>query len=70
MRRIQGMRRVKGSELEVGDVIEVFWKPYRDTITGFRSLRHATPGYSRAADFATGPGMTVPDNDYFQVVNR
>ena len=62
-------RFVSGSDLKVGDVVSVWWSFGRDTIIGFRE--HSTivfEDYRRSAKFASGTGMTVPDNDRFEVV--
>ena len=66
---------VLGKDLKIGDVIEVWWKPNRDTIIG---LKEYTGGISnlwkdgaRLADFAQNRcGMTIDNGALYKVVNR
>lgn len=69
------MKTVQGSELKVGDTIEVWWTPRRDTITALRPymglLEYLWPGGARIAEFALlKSGMTVGPDEDFKVLNR
>lgn len=64
-----------GGDLQVGDTIEVWWSPNRDTITGLRSytgcLAHLWKDGARLADFALlKSGMTIDNGEYFRLINR
>lgn len=69
------MLRAFGSELQVGDVIEVWWAPNRETIT---ALKPYTGAYAetilrdaRLASFAMNKnGMTIEAGALFTVFNR
>ena len=68
-------RRVKGSELKVGDSIKVWWKPKVDTITALHPytgpLTHLFPEGAQIAEFAIlRGGMTIDNSDYEEVVAR
>ncbi len=60
-------------ELKVGDTIEVWWKPGRDTIIGLRPYRgplgNVIGSGSRLAEFALNKtGMTCCEGDVFTVI--
>lgn len=63
-------REVRGKDLEVGDVIEVWWAPRRDTITRLEpytgTLQDLFPEGAQIARFAqcTG-GMTIDNSDVY-----
>lgn len=62
---------VSGADLRVGDVIEVWWAPNRDTIIGLRPytgpLAHLWPHGAMLADFAQNKcGMTIGCADIFR----
>lgn len=64
---------VLGSELKVGDTINVWWHPHRDTILGLRPytgpLAHIFPKGAQLADFALNrSGMTIENDRDFEVV--
>lgn len=67
------MTRVKGSDLHVGDTIEVWWSPRRDTIIGLRPydgpLAGIFPQGASIAQFASGAGMTIDHSDWFERIN-
>jgi len=59
---------VRGADLKVGDTIEVWWLPHRDTITGLRPydgpLNYLWPDGARLAEFALNQcGMTIPNEE-------
>ena len=65
------MSRVLGSELRVGDTIEVWWTPHCDTITGLRPYRgpleYLFPKGAQIASFALNrSGMTIDNADVFE----
>lgn len=62
--------RVPGIELKVGDTIETWWRPGRDTITALRpydgTLLSVLGADTRIAEFAVNTiGMTIPGSDYY-----
>lgn len=62
----------RGSELKVGDVIEVWWKPGRDTVLSLEPytgpLVHIFPDGAQIASLAMLVcGMTIDNNDIFKV---
>lgn len=67
--------RVFGSELRVGDTIDCWWQPNRDTITALRPytgpLSHIFPKGAQLADFALNrSGMTIENDHSFVVIAR
>lgn len=64
---------VRGNELRVGDTIEVWWSPRRDTITNLTPytgpLKHIFTAGARIALFALNTGgMTIDHNEtYFRI---
>ena len=63
---------VQGKDLKVGDTIEVWWTPKRDTITALRPYTGPLERLAgaRLADFALNTtGMTIEANDDFVVLN-
>lgn len=67
------MTRVLGSELQVGDTIEVWWQPHRDTITELRRydgpLAYLFPKGAKIATFALlKGGMTIENDEYFELI--
>jgi hypothetical protein len=66
---------VRGSELKVGDTIEVWWSMKRDTITALKPykgpLEYLWPEGARSAKFAVSTlGMTIEPHAAFTVVAR
>ena len=66
---------VLGKDLRVGDTIEVWWAPNRDTITELRPytgrLAHIFPEGAQLASFAIcRGGMTINNADPYAVVAR
>ena len=67
---------VLGTELRVGDTIEVWWSPNRDTITSLKPyngpLSYLWPeGQAQLAEFALSrTGMTIEPHMMFKVLNR
>ncbi len=64
---------VEGKDLRVGDTIEVWWSPKRDTITALRPYTGPLECLAGAqlAEFALyRAGMTIEANHDFVVVNR
>ena len=66
--------RLLGAELKVGDVIETWWQPGRDTIVALSQYRgpyqeNILKG-ARIATFAIGPGMTIEAEADFTAVAR
>lgn len=66
---------VRGSELRVGNTIEVWWAPRRDTIVEFRPYRgpleHLFPAGARIAIFALlKTGMTIDNGDVYERVAK
>ena len=64
----------RGKELKVGDTIEVWWNPHRDTITELRPylgpLAYLFPEGAQLASFAVcQSGMTIDNGDVFEVVD-
>lgn len=62
--------RCLGSTLRVGDVIEVWWQPNRDTIIALRPytgpLKHLWKHGAQIADFAIlETGMTIDNGAYY-----
>jgi len=64
---------VKGSEVRVGDILEVWWNPGRDTVTGIRPYEGRLDCMKGGwiFEFALLPSgsMTVAPNDRFQRVS-
>lgn len=67
------MTEVFGSDLKVGDVIEVWWTPKRDTITALEPytgpLAYLFPKGAQIARFAMCSGMTIDNGDTFVRLN-
>lgn len=68
-------RTVRGSELRVGDTIEVWWAPRRDTIVGLGRyagpLEYLFPAGAQIATFALlSTGMTIDNDDVYELVAR
>lgn len=69
----QSSRRISGDSLKVGDTIEVWWKPNRDTITKIEPYdgpmrKYGITGILR---FALNPtGMSFCDDDDFTLISR
>jgi hypothetical protein len=68
------MSTVLGSELRVGDTIEVWWAHGRDTITGLRPYRgplaYLFSEGAQLASFALNrSGMTIDNADTFERAN-
>lgn len=66
---------VSGRDLRVGDVIETWWKPNRDTITKLEpytgTLRHVFTGGARCASFSVNKtGLTIENNGRYWVFER
>lgn len=66
---------VYGSELKVGDTIEVWWRPQRDTIVSLKPytgpLSYLFPKGAQIAIFALlKTGMTIDNNDIYQKVTE
>jgi hypothetical protein len=66
---------VSGSDLAVGDTIEVWWAPNRDTIIGLRPytgpLAYLWKDGAQLADFALNKsGMTIDNGERFKRINR
>lgn len=63
---------VEGSELRVGDAIEVWWQPNRDQIVSLRPYRgpleYVFPKGAQIAGFAIGPAMTIENDHDFKRV--
>ena len=64
-------QQVFGKDLNVGDVIETWWRPNRDTILALRPyngpLSYLFPQGARLATFAMNKsGMTVDNGDQFK----
>lgn len=69
------MERVLGSALRVGDTIEVWWQPNRDTITALRPYRgplaHIWKQGAQLADFAIlKTGMTIDNGAIYERIVR
>jgi hypothetical protein len=68
------MTQIRGSELKVGDAIEVSWFGVKaDIITGLRPytgpLAYLFPDGAQLATFAVNRiGMTIDNGDYFEKV--
>ena len=67
------MARKFGHQLKVGDTLEVWWKPRRDTITALRPftgpLADLWPEGAKIVSFAIlQGGMTIGGNDVFEVI--
>lgn len=77
--------KVQGSDLKVGDTIEVWWSsaqvragrpPRQDTITDLRlyegPLRHLFGNHgAQIAEFQfLATGMTIANGDYYKVIRR
>lgn len=65
------MTRVYGGELKVGDTIEVWWQPNRDTITELvpytGKLAHLFPEGAQLASFLIlRTGMTIDNSDIYE----
>lgn len=70
-----GRERVFGRDLRVGDTIEVWWQPNRDTITGLRPykgpLAHIWQEGAMLADFAIlKTGMTIDCGGLYDRITR
>ena len=64
---------VVGRDLQVGDTIEVWWEPHRDTITGLFPYIGPLDFLNDAwiASFALGSvGMTIVGGEMFTVIAR
>ena len=66
---------VTGADLRVGDTIEVWWRPRRDTITELREytgrLRHLWKRGARLASFGIcKSGMTCGNDEDFKRIVR
>lgn len=66
---------VQGKDLKVGDTIETWWAPRRDTIVSLRPypgpLKHVFPAGAQIAEFALcKSGMTIDNSDFYEVVSR
>jgi hypothetical protein len=63
---------VSGSELQVGDTIEVWWTPNRDTILSLEPYRGPLTNLfaegAQIASFAVGPGMTIDNGERYELV--
>lgn len=62
-----------GRDLKVGDTIETWWSPRRDTIVGLTPyegpLSGVFPEGAQLAEFALSPtGMTIDNGDLYEVV--
>jgi len=65
--------RVAGADLHVGDTIEAWWRPGRDTITNLEPytgpLSHYFPHGAQLATFAIySVGMTIDNGEIFDVI--
>ena len=65
---------VRGGDLRVGDVIEVWWQPRRDTIIELRPYRgplaNLFPAGAQIAIFAQlRNGMTIDNSDIYERIN-
>lgn len=49
---------IKGSDLQVGDTIKVWWQPKKATVSEFRKHDSGKDGWF-VVDFADGKSMTV-----------
>jgi hypothetical protein len=61
---------ISGKELQIGDTIEVWWTPGRDTVTTLRPysgpLANLFPDGAQIAGFALlGTGMTIDNAERF-----
>jgi hypothetical protein len=69
---------VLGSDLRVGDFIDVWWMPKRDLITELRAYEGSLRSYldeacggARIATFALLKGdMTIENNRHYHVIQR
>ena len=68
---------VSGNELRVGDVLAVCWGNKRDVITALppyepmpQVIRECFPRGAWLADFASGMGMTIGCDRYYDVIAR
>ena len=63
---------VFGRDLQIGDVIEVWWRPYRDVIIDFEPytgpLAYLFPDGARIATFGICRGMTVGNDERYSRV--
>lgn len=57
--------RVRGADLNEGDVIEVWWRGRRDQIVAWKPYTPRDLPPARIAVFASGIEMTVFDGDVF-----
>ena len=69
------MSRVRGTALRVGDTIEVWWRPGRDTITALAPytgpLAYLWPEGARIASFALNrTGMTIEPQGSYQLLDH
>jgi hypothetical protein len=65
---------VRGGDLRVGNMIEVWWKPSFDIITELTPysgpLVYLFPEGAQVATFATKAKMTIDNADYYHVVRQ
>jgi len=65
---------LRGKDLRVGDTVEVWWSPRRDTITALRPYTGPLKCFkhgARIADFAISrTGMTIDGGEDFVVLSR
>jgi len=61
---------VLGSDLRIGDTIEVWWQPRRDTIVSLSPYRGPLasifPSGAQIAAFAIGPSMTIDNGGLYE----
>jgi len=59
-----------GIDLKVGDVVDVWWAPRKDTITKITPYNGSYPGKSgaRIAHFVYVSGMTIGNDEHFDVL--
>lgn len=70
MSKLDTKTRVRGRQLAVGDIVEVWWGAHADRITALRRyngpLCYLWPAGARLADFAISKvGMTIPNDELF-----
>lgn len=68
------MRQVCGKDLKVGDVVEVWWNPQRDTIVTLQPytgpIAHIFKAGAQLATFALlKSGMTIDNGEIYTVIN-
>ena len=69
--RAAGASQVRGSSIQPGDVIQVWWPPYRDTVTELEPYPNSPfPQGARIARFAiqTG-GMSIDNAQLYTVLS-